>query len=720
MKRKGLLALFLSVACGVFATILFEVGILESLELKTLDFRFRLFARPERASRDVVIVAIDEKSLQEFKRHNIVWKWPRDFYAALVRYLHRGGAKVIAFDILFADADIDRLTTDAEQTDGEFARAMREAGNVLLGVHMMHKEDLLGYDNPLVKPGHFIVEPTKAVDRFEHFSSTVLPIPLFQYSASALGATNYREDPQDGVCRRLPLFFVFQDEIFPQLGMAAYLIAKGIDQVEFVAKNSLRIGDLNLPIDEYGQFLISWYGKGGPDGCFNYYSIGPLISSAIAEENNRDPIVPSSIFKNKIIIVGSNAPALSDFRNTPFTVYEPYPAMEIYATMISNFLQRDFLTRVHSFFPILAIFIFAFIISYVFVYLPSVRTVVFIAFFCAVGWFLASLGIFHEYKVWMDIIAPEVSILIAFSVTAVVSYQTEGKARRQLRSVFNRYLSPVVISEILEKSERVELGGRELTGTVYFSDIQGFTNISEQISASELVALLNEYFSIATDIILRNEGLLDKYIGDAIMAIFGAPIPNTHHAVQACTAALEVQRLLKNNFQHENNYKPRLETRIGIHTGSMVVGNIGSKLRLDYTAIGDTVNLASRLEGVNKIFATNILISDSTFQAVKDVFFARELDILYVKGRKESVVVYELLCTNEEISEELSNKISMFSDGIRWYRDRNFERAIKVFESILSSFPNDGPSQEYVARCQRFITSPPSPDWDGVFKLEIK
>lgn len=719
MKRKGILTLIMALACGLCITGLYWLGVLEGLELKSLDVRFRQFARPERASDDVVLAAIDEKSLQAFKRNNIVWKWPRDIYALLVRYLNRGGARVVAFDILFADADIDRLSTDAEQTDGAFAQAMAEAGNVLLGVHLRNDEDLLSGDNPLVRTNDLAFVPDTAALPARVYSTAVLPIPLFQQSASGLGTVNYQED-SDGVCRRLPLFFSFQNSIFPHLGLLAYLRARGIDRVEVPERAGLRLGDNPVPLDRDGNFLISWYGRGGPRGAFQYYSISALIGSALAEMRGREPAVPSSHFKDKIVIVGSNAPALFDFRNTPFTAYEPYPAMEIYATLISNLLQRDYLTRVHPGVVVAAIFVFVFVVCFAFMLVRRVPVVVAIAAACVLLWVAAAFVSFAWYHLWVDLVAPVASAVLAFSVAAVVSYQTEGRARRYLRSVFNRYLSPVVISEVIEKSDRVQLGGKEIVGTVYFSDIKDFTSISEQMAPGDLVTLLNEYFSVATDIILKHEGLLDKYIGDAIMAIFGAPISNDSHAVQACTAALQIHNTLQNNWYPEEDGRPRLETRIGINTGNMVVGNIGSQLRLDYTAIGDTVNLASRLEGVNKIFKTNIIISETTYALVKDHFVTRQLDLLRVKGKRESVGVYELVGFRDERESPLQEKVERFEAAARAYRARAFDKAVDSLEALLQDFPDDGPARLYLDRSRMYLKTPPPPEWDGVFTLDTK
>lgn len=286
--------------------------------------------------------------------------------------------------------------------------------------------------------------------------------------------------------------------------------------------------------------------------------------------------------------------------------------------------------------------------------------------------------------------------------------------------MFGKYLSPVVISEIIEKNDQVELGGKELTATIFFSDIKNFTTISEKISPTELVALLNDYFSAATDVILNYQGLIDKYIGDAIMAVFGAPVFKKNHAELACAAALIVQQQIKKLWQGKNQHKPELLTRIGINTGNIVVGNIGSTLRLDYTAIGDSVNLASRLEGVNKVYATNIIISESTYLDVKDQFLTRSLDRLRVKGKNEPVLIYELMSKKEDAQDSLAALSGQFQEGIACYNQKDFEKAKRLLLEIIKDFPDDGPSNLYLKRCQQFMENPPAEDWDGVFLMETK
>ena len=369
---------------------------------------------------------------------------------------------------------------------------------------------------------------------------------------------------------------------------------------------------------------------------------------------------------------------------------------------------------------ICAVFALALVICFAFLFLPKIRFVILLSLVCAAGWLLAALFLFAQHHVWLDIVAPETAVFLSFLSAAVISYQTEGKARRHLRSVFGRYLSPAVITEVIDRSETVELGGKEITGTVLFSDIKDFTSISEQLSASELVVLLNEYFSLSTEIILTSEGLLDKYLGDSIMAIWGAPLATTDHARRACAAALEMQQLLKQQWASGTPDHPRLETRIGINTGPMVVGNIGSYRRLEYTAIGNTVNIASRLEGVNKMFKTGIIIGSTTFEGVKDEFVARKLDVLRVKGKKEAVAVFELMGKPEDVPAEVRDSLAKFESARRLYCDRAFDRALNAFQAILSVVPNDGASVEYIDRCRRFLQTPPRPDWDAIYTLDVK
>jgi adenylate cyclase len=715
MNTNKTYGLGLALGCALVVSILFLTSALESLELKSLDLRFHWFAKPQNADTNIVITAIDEKSLLQFKHGGVVWKWPREFYGALVRYLHRGGAKAVVFDVLYPDPDIDRTNTNGEESDSTFGRAMKESGNVVLASLFHRSDDPLWEDNPLLyRPWYTVRQPYDTVV-VQPVPFASLPIPLFQQTAAALGSADYREDV-DGVYRRCPLFYRYQNTIVPQLGVAAYLVANKVENIR-AEKGLIQIGEKRVKIDDKGQFLISWYGKGGPGGTFPYYSIGALLASARDEEMQRTPLVSSSTFKDKIVFVGSNAAGLFDLRNTPFTAYEPYPGVEISATILSNLLHDHFLRRVPSYVTVLAILILSLFVGGSFFYMKSPKIAVAISVFLLAAWNITVLLLFQHSNLWLDWIAPMFAIAVTFMVAAVVSYQTEGKARRQLRKAFGGYLSPAVVEHVIEKQDEVKLGGEEIEATVLFTDLKDFTSISEKMSPPQVIEMLNNYFSVASRTILDRGGLVDKYIGDSIMAVFGAPLPMENHAVAACQAALEIGRMQSAGAPGGT---PSVQTRIGINSGKMVVGNVGSSDRHDYTAIGDTVNLGSRLEGCNKMYGTQIIVSESIVKRIPDTFLMRPLDVLRVKGKKQSVSIYELMgerSTADAMTLEIADK---FGQGIDLYRKRAFKDAMKVFRQVLKISPDDGPSKVYVERCQELMKSPPPRRWDMVQTLLTK
>jgi len=712
-----------AVALGsaLFIMVLWWYGVLDGLELKTLDFRFHQFTYNTRPSDRIVIAAIDEKSLYELKKnYNTVWKWPRDIYALLVEYFRRGGANVVAFDILFSDPDVDRLTTDGVVTDGKFASAMGHAGNVVLAMQFLETANVLTEDNPYTPPLdslHVFVD--NRYSTIARHPSAILPLTQFQRNAASFGFANYQEDKQDGICRRIKVAGKFQDNLFFQLGVAAYLKAQGNPPVDIQTGKSFRTDEHEFPLTDANEFLISWYGKGGLGGVFRYYSIDSLISSALQEQEHIIPLIPSTRFKDKIVIVGGSAAGLYDFKSTPFTAMNPYPGMEITATVISNLLQQDILRRTDPIVTFLAIIFFSSFVSFLFAKVHRIRIVVSCTIIVSVFWMAVAFLLFKTKNLWIDVAVPEISIMATFAASAVLSYYTEGRARKYLRNVFGRYLSPMVITEILDREAGPELGGTQIEGTVFFSDIKNFTALSESMHPVEVVKLLNTYFSIATEILMKNEGLLDKYIGDAIMAVFGAPIEKHNHAHLACKTVLEINRAIKNNFL-EGKAKIRLTTRFGISSGAMVVGNIGSERRLDYTAIGDTVNLASRLEGVNKMYGTTIIMSEHTKERIGEEFFSREIDTIRVKGKTQAIRIYELLDPVSVNDESFRRCIEFFKEGLRHYKNGEFRDALISFQSGQSFKADDGPTNVFINKCDNYILTPPAGSWDGVTTLEFK
>lgn len=714
-KQKKILALLVGAGVALVMILAQHFQLLEGLELKTLDFRFRHFSHPGRASRKIALVAIDDQSLKAFRENGVIYPWQRDVYARMVNYLKRSGARVIVFDMLFPDPDIGKIV-DAEETDGRFSGSMQASGNVILGANLRKEEDLLSGYNPL----RCNRLPKVSLNGYAlpEYSAAVLPIEQFQISARTLGITNYSEDP-DGVCRRLPLLVSYRQRVFPQLGAAAYFASQNIDTLGYHGEHGINDGRQTIPLWR-GDFLINWYGPGDVHGCFPYYSFGRLIESAALEDSGKPPLVPSSEFRDKIVIIGSNSTGLFDFRNTPFTQVHPYPAMEIQATIASNLMQGDFLTRIPSWSEMVLLLAAAFLSSSIFFFSKAPVRAVLTTLALLIILFAALLWAFQSHSLWVDLVSPTITILLSFTTAAVISYQTEGRERRKIREMFSRYLSPVVISEVLEKQDSLLLGGKEISGTVFFSDVKDFSSIAEKLSPAALVALMNEYFSEATRVVLRHEAMLDKFIGDSIMAVFGAPLANPGHARNACRAALDIQTLLKTSAVLNAPGKPKLITRIGLNSGPMIVGNIGSTDHLDYTAIGDTVNLASRLEGLNKHYGTGILISESTWRDIHDDFVTREMGLVRVVGKMETTRVFELIGTMEGASKARLLEVREFQDALCLYRERNFERARERFLTIAGREGGDLAALWYAAECARLSQFSPPPDWNGIEILQTK
>jgi adenylate cyclase len=310
-------------------------------------------------------------------------------------------------------------------------------------------------------------------------------------------------------------------------------------------------------------------------------------------------------------------------------------------------------------------------------------------------------------------------VIGSFSLV-VVYYRTEEKSRKWITSVFGKYVSPVVIDNLIKNPDLINLGGEKRNITIFFSDIRGFTSISERLEPEDLVHLLNEYLTEMTSIIIKNQGLVDKYMGDAIMAFWGAPLDQPDHARIACSSSLEMVEKLKDlQKKWKNEGIPLLNIGIGLNSGNAIVGNMGSSTRFDYTAMGDNVNLASRMEGLNKFYGTSIIITEKTYKIVKDVFEIRKLDAVRVKGKKKPILIYELISEKNKLDKKYIDFITLYEEGLELYFNKKWNVAIKSFKEALK-LKDDIASHEFIKRCQDFIKNPPTKDWDGVWELKTK
>jgi adenylate cyclase len=418
------------------------------------------------------------------------------------------------------------------------------------------------------------------------------------------------------------------------------------------------------------------------------------------------------------VLVGLTAPGLLDLKASPVSAI--YPGVEVHATLLDNLLRGDFLRPAPSWALWAGMLVLCAAMVLVVLFFSGLAATLTGFAALALAYLGLVIGAFH-FGWWADPVLPGVALGLSFTLAAAFSYATEGRQKLYIRRMFGQYMSETVINHLLEHPEKLQLGGERRRVTLFFSDLAGFTTISERLSAETVVSLLNDYLSRMTEIILNEAGTVDKFEGDAIMAFWGAPLDQADQAARACRAALRQQAALRDlNRGFAGLDLPPLSMRIGLHTGDAIVGNLGSAKRFDYTVIGDTVNLASRLEGVNKFYGSYIMASETTVAECTGVVEFRELDLVAVKGKEQAVRVFEVLGLTGELEPELIRRRQDFAQALELYRQRRFPEAGAEFEAILTENPADGPARVYRDRCRRFQEAPPPAGWDTVFRPEGK
>ena len=453
------------------------------------------------------------------------------------------------------------------------------------------------------------------------------------------------------------------------------------------------------------KMLINYYSE---PGGYEYISFSDVYNDLI----NPD------FFRGKIVLIGATAPNLHDDVIVPISE-KAMPGVEVNANLVQSILTRDFINKQDNFSAIVLIMLMS-LLTGILLYKFRILIVTIILVVLFVIYIFTSIYVFDSYGIIMILLYPLVSTIFVFVSVVVSYYRTEEKSRKWITSVFGKYVSPVVIENLIKNPDSLNLGGEKRNITIFFSDIRGFTSISEKLSPEELVHLLNEYLTEMTSIILKNQGLIDKYMGDAIMALWGAPLDLSDHQEIACRSSLEmIEKLCELKEKWKKEGIPSFDIGIGLNSGNAVVGNMGSSSRFDYTAMGDNVNLASRLEGLNKIYGTNIIISDNTFKSVKHKFEIRKLDIVRVKGKNKPIPIYELISEKNRIDLKQSDFLNNFENGLNLYLKREWKAAIKLFEKA-HSYKEDKSSSIFIKRCKDFIKNPPPKDWDGVWDIITK
>ncbi len=729
-----------------------QVPLLDLVELRSYDLRF-LSRGAREPSPEIALAVIDERSLDTLGR----WPWPRSRFAELVDVLSRDGARVIGFDIGFFEPDqnselvfVERLreTLEAQRIeDGRLTELLRETqvradhdGALAAAMRRSSAPIVLGYFFHM--PGQYVrsgfeegyrIDPQEAARRLEGIRASQYPLvmeadpdrrpelptavapevnlPVLLEAATSSGYFDVRED-RDGVVRWMPLVIRAGDSLFPPLAVSMLWQALGRPRLQVdVGREGVEgiwVGPRFVPTDEQGRLLIDYV---GPPRSFPHYSIADILVGAL----------PEGSFRDRIVLVGATATGLHDVRSTPFG--NVFPGLEIHANVIDDILSDRFVTRPEwsKIFDLLAIVLLGCAIGLV---LPRVSAGVGLlaAALLATAHVLLARWLFVEHSVWLNIVYPLLALGTNYVSLTVYYYVGETRERKRIHGAFGRYVAPVVIEQMLEDPGRLELGGEEKVLTVLFSDLVDFTTFSERYTPREMIGLLSEYYARMTERVFAHEGMLKEYVGDELMAIFGAPVEQPEHAARACAAALDMRALRRAlNEEWTRSGRPPLSARTGINTGLMLVGNLGSEYRFSYGVLGDQVNLGSRLEGLNKTYRTEILVGETTTALVADAFRLREIDLVRVVGRKQPTRIYELLGhSGDALPDAREVSLARYAEGLHAYRDRLFGEAEALLRAGLALWPGDGPARALLERCALHRATPPPEDWDGVFDATTK
>ena len=557
------------------------------------------------------------------------------------------------------------------------------------------------------------LQPSKTL---QTYTGEKLPTPLLAQAAHGLGYINLTPDI-DGTTRRLPLLAQVGNQTFMHIATSVARDILTADQAT-LRHRELRLGAVAIPLTTEQEMVIDWNGT-LENRVYPVYPIGAVLRSFTDMQGGKKPLLDPALFRDKIVFVATTAAGTYDLRVTPLSAFAP--GVLIHMSALDNILRHRHLQPASWWIFAASTLILTLGTAWAFMLIPSQRVKPVAIGGLAIAYYGLAIHAFTSHGLWLDLAIPEGALAVSFAAAATVEYLTEGKQRRQLRTVFDKYMAAEVVDEIMRNPEAIRLGGEKKELSILFSDIAGFTSISERLDPETLVELLNKYLSAMTDIILQHRGNVNKYLGDGIMAIFGAPRGDPNHASLACFAALDSQaELVKRREQWKAEGQPEISARIGINSGWLVVGNMGSQARMEYTVMGDTVNLASRLEGANKYYDTLILLGPRTYELAAQDIEAREIDRMRVKGKKEPVVVFELLARKGGLSVEQHRVVETYVEGLEAYKRRDFKAATTQFQAALALDPSDGPSRVYLERAKEYFMAPPPADWDGVYELKSK
>lgn len=708
MRNKILHILALGAASSLIALLCWRMDWwVGGAENNAWAWRVRAFAKPTPSTEKIKLILLDQASLDWGSEENSwSWPWPREVYGVLLDFVMRGNPKAVAFDVLYTEPSLYGVEDDAA-----FGAAVRRAPGFVGAVFTGNETtQTRAWPDWLPRPASRLqgVEEWLTPRRAKRLvmPGAAFPVEEIATAAAHLAGVSDRLD-RDGVYRRAPLFSVFDGVVLPSLGFATYL-AGNPDAPVRIAEKRLELGNAAVPVGQTGRVLLRFRGKSGTHQAF---SAAAIIQSELRLQQDEKPSVDPNVFRDAYVLFGFSAPGLKDLRPTPME--GNYPGVELYATLLDNLLERDALSDVPAW-PVGVFTVF-------FALLGAAATILSRRAWHSVAAFVVLLPIpfligmwAYQAGWWWPIIVGDLGIALALVGGVIVNYATEGRQKRFIKSAFKQYLGEAVIDEIIADPTKLSLGGERKELTMFFSDLEKFSSFSEKLEPTQLIELLNVYLSAVGRVLMEEGGYVDKYIGDAIVAFWNAPLPQGDHAARAIRAALRCQQVLREQ-QAELSAKAAgmpVRMRIGLNTGDVVIGNMGSQERFNYTMLGDAANLASRLEGANKAFGTFLMVSETTWAAAGDAAFGRALGAIRVVGRKTPVRVYEPLATTRA---ELPAWLPEYEAAMKAVAEKRWADALAFFEKR----PDDPPSKVYAKKLSALISGAES-DWDGVWNLTEK
>ena len=698
-------------------------GPLEGLGLALYDARAASAAAHQPASREVVLVTVDDATLQLAGGSFPI---PRGALAAIVEEARAAGARVLALDFVLQDSFEAALADE----NAALERALA-GGDVAMGAVLTRASGSAGDDagEPLRRVRERHARPLGAGSRPERFA-LVPPLARFALAADALGGVS-QEQAANGRVYALRHAYATAEGDYMSLPLATAWLARGRPSLRVEAA-ALRFGAARLPLDEDGRVLVRWRGPhaGGASGStYPAVSAADLLRARLAREGEGSPPPPEALapLRGSVAVICSTVAAAKDKRPTP--VNGAAVGGEVIANAIDDLLRGESVRRWPRAWEALVSLAYTALVALAAVFVArSARgsvallgaSALAVAALLGGWWWLSTRAL--ALGLWLPALVPMVAGVLAAGAVDLRLLGLEHRDRRFVHDALGRYTSPALVDALLANRALLDrFGGARQDLTVYFSDIRGFTSFSERLEPEVLVALLGEYFSALSEIVERHGGYVDKYIGDALMAIWGAPLADPDHALRACRAALEMRALVEaRRPEWKERYGVEIASGAGLNTGPMVAGNIGSRRKANYTVLGDSVNLASRLEGATKQYGVGILVGEGTYRAARDGIVARPIELLQVKGKRRGVPVYELIGLAGTSSAADAQRLERWERAIAAYRAGRFEAALPDFEEVLGAAPADVPAKLYAARCKDLLAAPPAEDWDGVHVLHEK